>query len=95
MLWHPTKTEIEGWFSLKLREFAEIQNQNPKLSTNDWLAKYIHDGAYEWFFYEFPIILYEWLARFTYKKTNHQGGEPMSWTPELIQKLREIDNKAS
>ena len=48
-----------------------MENQNLKLLKNDWLAKYIYDGAYEWFFCEFPIILYEWLAQFTYKKTNH------------------------
>ena len=90
MLWHPTKLEIEYWFNLKLREFAKIENQSPKLSTNDWLSKYI----YEWFFCEFPIILYEWLVWFIYKKKNHQGGEPTSWTPELIQELQETDNKA-
>ena len=84
MLWHPTKTKIEDRFDLKLQEFAKIKNQNLKLSTNDWLARYIHDNSHEWFFYEFPIILYEWLAQFTYKKNNHQGGEPTSKTFELI-----------
>ena len=33
--------------------------------------------------------------QFTSKKTNFQGGEPTSWTPELIQELQETDNKAS
>ena len=84
MLWHPTKPNIEYLFDLRLREFSEIENQNLNLSTNDWLAKYIHDSAHEWFFYEISIILYEWIAQFTYKKNNHQGGEPTSWTLELI-----------
>ena len=39
--------------------------------------------------------MYEWLARFTYLKTNFQGGEPTSWTPELIHELQETDNRAS
>ena len=38
--------------------------------------------------------MYEWLAKFTSKKTNFQG-ESKSWTPELIQELQETDNKAS
>ena len=87
--------EIKYWFDLKMWEFVEVENRNPKFSTNDWLARYIHDGAHEWFFYEFPIILYEFPARFTYKKNKHQGGESTSWTPKLIQELWETDNKAS
>ena len=77
-MWNPTKPEIKYWFDLKLREFFEAENQTPKLSITNWLARYIYDGAYEWFFYEFPIIMYLWLAWFTYKKKNHQGGEPTS-----------------
>ena len=86
---------VVDWFKLRLREFAEPENQNLKLMTNTWLERYIHNGPHEWFFCDFPIILYEWLARFTYKKHNFQGGEPTSWTPELIQELQETDNKAS
>ena len=63
--------------------------------TDEWLERYIHDSPHEYFFCKFPIILYEWLSRFTYKKINFQGGEPTSWTPELIQELQETDNKAS
>ena len=59
------------------------------------MDRYIHDGPHEWFLCEFPIILYEWLAKFASKKNNFQGGEPTSWTPELIQELQETDNKAS
>ena len=62
---------------------------------NKWLVRCIHENPHEYFFYEFPIILYEWLAWFTYNKTNFQGGEPTTWTPKLIQELQEIDNKAS
>ena len=95
MFWHPTQPEIEGWFDLKLREFAEAENQNPKLSMGHWLDRYIYDGPHEWFFCEFPILLHEWLAKFTKKKTNFQGGESTCWTPKLIQELQETNNKAS
>ena len=63
--------------------------------TDKWLVNYIHGNPHEYFFYEFPIILYEWLEQFTYKKTNFQGGEPTSWTPKLIRELQETDNRAS
>ena len=94
MLWHLAKLEIQDWFDLRLREFIEAKNQNLRMMTNAWLARYIHDGPHKWIFYEFPIILYEWLARFTYKKHNLQRGELTSQTPELIQELQETDNKA-
>ena len=95
MFLHQTRPEIEGWFDLKLREFAEAKNQNSKMSTRNWLDRYIHDGPHEWFFCDFPIILYEWLLKFTSKKKKFQGGEPTSSTLELIQELQETDNKAS
>ena len=62
---------------------------------NNWLDRYINNGPHEWFFCEFPIILYEWPTKFASKKKNFQGGESTSWTPELIQELQEVDNKAS
>ena len=30
----------------------------------------------------------------TYRKTNFQGGKPTYWTPEMIQQLKEVDNRA-
>ena len=77
-MWNPTRPKLQDWFDQKLREFAEAENKNLGLKTNNWLVRYIHDGPQEYFFSEFPIILYEWLARFTYKKANFQGGELMS-----------------
>ena len=60
-----------------------------------WLERHLYSDLHEYFFSEFSIILYEWLAILTYRKTNFQGGEPTGWTPELIQQLQEVDNKAS
>ena len=59
-----------------------------------WFDRYIHEDPHKWFFCEFPILLHEWLEKFTSKKTKFRG-ESSSWTPELIQELQEIDNKAS
>ena len=80
---------------MKLQEFAKAENHNPKLSTSQWLDRYIDNGPHEWFFCEFPVVLHEWLAHFVKRKTNFQGGEPTSQTPELIQELQETNNKAS
>ena len=66
-----------------------------KLSTSHWLDRYIHGGPHEWFFCEFPVLLHEWMEKFTTKKTKFQGGEPTSWTLELIQELQETNNKTS
>ena len=87
MLWHSTKPKIQDWFDQKIREFSDKENHNLGQTMNKWLAEYIHDGPHEYFFSEFPIIFYEWSTRFTYQKINFQGGEPTSWTPELIQEL--------
>ena len=59
------------------------------------MDRYIHDGPHEWFFCEFPVLLQEWLAKFTKKKMNFQGGDPTAWTLELIQELQETNNRAS
>ena len=75
MFWHPNRPEIEGWFDLKLWEFAEAENQNMRLLMSNRLDRYIHNGPHKWLFCEFPILLHEWLVKFTYKKTNFQGGE--------------------
>ena len=72
------RLKIQYWFDQKLEDFDEAENQNPVLMTKKWLERYIHDGPQEYFFSDFPIILYEWLAWFTYKKKNFQEGEPTS-----------------
>ena len=94
-MWNLTLPKIQDWFDQKLQEFSEVENQNPVLMTDKWLVRNIHDGPHEYIFCEFPIILYEWLVQFMYKKTNFQGGEPTSWTPKLIHELQETKNKAS
>ena len=95
MLWHPTEPKIHDWFDKKAREFAEGENQNPRLTTEDWLGRYIYSDIHEIFFVEFLIALYEWLAQLTFQKKIFQGGKPDQWTPELIQQLRRVNNKAS
>ena len=48
--WFPSKTEIQKWIEDQERDFAEAQNKNPKLSTEDWLQIYIFTDIHEIFF---------------------------------------------
>ena len=77
-MWHPMRLEIQDWFDQKLQKFAAAEILNRELMTDKWLENYIHDDPHEYFFCEFPIILFKWLEQFTYKKTNFQGGDPTS-----------------
>jgi hypothetical protein len=43
----PSKTEIQKWIEDQERDFAEAQNKNPKLSTKDWLQRYIFTNIHE------------------------------------------------
>ena len=94
-MWNPTLSKIQYWFDQKIQEFDEAENQNPRSMIDKWMERYIHKVPHKLFFCEFPIILYEWLAQFTYKKKKFQGGEPTSWIPELIQELQETDNNTT
>ena len=67
-MWHLSRLEIPDWFDQKLLEFAKAENQNSELSKDKWLERYVHDGPHKYFFSEFSIILYEWLAQFTYRR---------------------------
>ena len=52
--WHPSKEEIESWVKAKEKEFAEKENINPRLSTEDWLQRYLFTNLHENFFATFP-----------------------------------------
>jgi hypothetical protein len=61
--WFPSKTEIQKWIEDQEKDFAEAQNKNPNLSTEDWLERYIFTDIHEIFFGGIHQELYEWLAR--------------------------------
>jgi hypothetical protein len=48
--WFPSKTKIQKWIEDKEKDFAESQNKNPNLSTEDWLEIYIFTDIHEIFF---------------------------------------------
>jgi hypothetical protein len=45
--WFPSKKEIQKWIEYQERDFVEAQNKNPKLSTEDWLQRYIFIDIHE------------------------------------------------
>jgi hypothetical protein len=48
--WFPSKIEIHKWIEDQQKDFAEAQNKNPNLSTEDWLGRYIFTNIHEIFF---------------------------------------------
>jgi hypothetical protein len=45
--WHPLKEIIENWVEAKEKEFVVKENKNPRLSTEDWLQRYIFTNLHE------------------------------------------------
>ena len=93
--WHPSKEEIENWVEAKEKEFFEKENKNPRLSTEDFLQRYLFTNLHEIFFATFPYELHAWLWRLVDNKTSTHSDRPMEWTPELIQSLEWINNSIS
>jgi hypothetical protein len=79
--WFPSKTEIQKWIEDQERDFAEAQNKNPKLSTEDWLQRYIFTDIHEIFFGGIHQELFEWLARLADTQFEIRSRPPVVWTP--------------
>ena len=93
--WHPSKEEIEKWVEVKEKEFTEKENINPRLSTEDWLQRYIFTDLHEIFFATFPSELHAWLSRLVENKNSTHSDRPMEWTPEVINRLKRTNNSIS
>ena len=93
--WNPSKEEIQKWVETKEKEFAKIENINPRLSVKDWLQRYIFANLHESFFATFPGELHAWLSRLGDNETFSRRVRPTEWTPKEIQRLERIDNPIS
>ena len=93
--WFPSKTEIYKWVEDQEKEFVEAQNKNPKISTEDWLQRYIFTYIHEIFFGGIYQELHEWLARLADTQLEIRYRPPVVWTPALIQKVKRVDNAVS
>ena len=58
----PSKDKMNAWVKQKERTFAAEENQNPNISTEEWLQRYLFTDLHEILFSKFPIIFYEWIA---------------------------------
>jgi hypothetical protein len=93
--WFPLKTEIQNWIEEQEKDFAEAQNKNPKLSTEDWLGRYIFIDIHEILFGGIHKELYEWLARLADTRFEIRSRPPVVWTLVLIKKVKRVDNNVS
>lgn len=71
------------------------ENKNPNSSIEDWLQDHINSNLHEIFFYEFPIILREWLLWLCEENDTCRIDGPRECTLELIQQLKEVSNSIS
>jgi hypothetical protein len=93
--WFPSNTKIEKWIEDQEMDFVEAQNNNPKLSTEYWLQRYIFTDIHEIFFGGIHQELFEWLARLVNTQFDIRSRSHVVWTLALIQKIERVDNTVS
>jgi hypothetical protein len=93
--WFPSKTEIQKWIEEQEKDFAEDQNKNSNLSTEDWLGRYIFTDIQDIFFGGVHKEIYEWLARLADTQFEIISRPPVVWTSALIKKVKRVDNVVS
>ena len=76
-------------------EFAREESEESRWNPIDWLGWYIYLDIYKILFYEFPIMLHEWLSKLETQQKIFQGGELKEWTSFLSERLKIIDNPIS
>ena len=63
-----------------MKEFTQEGNRDMRLTLGEWLGRYVYFDIHEIFFSEFPIILYDRMARLELQNKIFQGDEPKNWT---------------
>jgi hypothetical protein len=91
----PSKTEIQKRIEDQEKDFVEAHNNNPNISIEDWLGRYIFIDIHEIFFGGIHQELYEWLARLADTQFEVRLRPPMVWTSVLIKKVNGVDNAMS
>jgi hypothetical protein len=93
--WFPSKTEIQKWIEEQEKDFDEAQNKNHRLSTKDWLGRYIFTNIHKIFFGGIHKELYKSLARLVDTQFEIRSRPPVVWTSTLIKKVKRVDNVVS
>ena len=90
----PSKEEINAWVEQKELNFATEENKDSKITTEEWLQRYLFTDLHEIFFCEFPIIFYEWLSKIAERKNCFKRDQPTR-NLVLINRLKSISNPIS
>jgi hypothetical protein len=93
--WFPSKKDIQKWIEDQEKDFIEVQNKNPNLSTKDWLEIYIFTDIHKIFFGGIHQELYEWLATLADTQFEIRSRLPVAWMSKLIKKVKRFDNTVS
>ena len=75
-LWHPTNPKIQDWVDFKALEFVQEESKGYQLNPIDWLGRYLYTYIHVILFFEFPILLHDWLSKLATQQRN-LGGEMM------------------
>ena len=60
------------------------------MSVEDWIDEYIYSDIHDIFFFEFPILLHEWLSRLATKQTNFQRRETVERSDQLVREVATV-----
>jgi hypothetical protein len=93
--WFPSKTEIQKWIEDQEKDFAESQEKNCNLSTEDWLERHIFTHIHEKLFGGIHQELYEWLVRLEDTQFEVKYRPPVVWMSTIIKKVKRVENVVS
>ena len=65
MRWKPLKAELKEWLERKEDEFMEEETRGLSISPQYWKDRYLYSDIHRIFFFEFPILVQEWVKRKT------------------------------
>ena len=83
---------VEGIYR-ELKDY--VHREGKQKPTENWLQRYVSSDIHEIFFATFLIEMHAWLSQLAENETFNHNDRPMRWTPELIQRLKRIDNPIS
>ena len=93
--WLPSNTETQKWIEVQEKDFVEVQNKNPNLSTEDLLGKYIFTDIHGIFFGGIHKELYEYLSRLADTQFEIISRPPVVLTSMLNKKVKRVYNVVS
>ena len=75
------KPNIPYWVEYKELEFSQKESEGCRWNPTEWLVRLLYTNIHNILFFEFPIVLHEWLSKLESQQEKFQGGEPREWNP--------------